>query len=308
MEDETSEKAWREFEILVARIEQILSPMGAVVKSPDKIKDLITGRKRDVDASIRIPDGESSRLITVECRDHKKGRQDDRWIEQLVTKRQKIGADKTIAVSSSGFSASAIKTAQHFGIELRQMSQITDAEIAQEWVGGFRIVVVRPEYALVDARIVYADGTPALLSHLPDEIAAAFQKDGTSTGFIRIKGVAELVSAAHLFEVRVPHSEWLTRDGEFYLTVALESKADTFKLATKDGERVISRLALTYVVQKTETASNVQSVRRYSSMEEPLMDQVNSAADLGDGTLHTAFFGRLFKPFPDQKDSNESAD
>ena len=123
------------FEELVARMETTLASHGSIVTSPDFIRDKITNRMREVDASIRIPDGDSTRLITVECRDHRKGKQDDRWIEQLVTKREKIGASLTVAVSSSGFSESAIISAKHFGIALRRLDEITDAEIAQAWAG-----------------------------------------------------------------------------------------------------------------------------------------------------------------------------
>jgi hypothetical protein len=37
------EKQWREFELLVARLERLLAPEGATVKSPDRIQDKITG-------------------------------------------------------------------------------------------------------------------------------------------------------------------------------------------------------------------------------------------------------------------------
>jgi hypothetical protein len=59
---------WREFEQLVARIEQTLAPQGAVVTSPDRVKDLYTGQDREVDATIRFRVGTVPILITVECR------------------------------------------------------------------------------------------------------------------------------------------------------------------------------------------------------------------------------------------------
>ena len=59
---------WREFEQLVARIEQTLAPQGAVVTSPDHVKDLYTGQDREVDATIRFRVGTVPILITVECR------------------------------------------------------------------------------------------------------------------------------------------------------------------------------------------------------------------------------------------------
>jgi hypothetical protein len=94
---------WKEFEKLVALIEYHLSPQGATIKSPDYIPDKITGELREVDASIRYQVGSTPILITVECR-KRSTKQDTRWIEQLVRKRDDIGASATIAVSSSGFS------------------------------------------------------------------------------------------------------------------------------------------------------------------------------------------------------------
>ncbi|MHC2293397.1 restriction endonuclease [Bradyrhizobium barranii] len=116
-------KDWRQFEELVSRIERAASAHGALVTSPDRIRDLTTGQLREVDASIRQKIGTSEILVTIECR--KRGRtQDDTWIEQLATKRQKIGAAKTIAVSAAGFTTSAIESAKHFGIELRTLAEV----------------------------------------------------------------------------------------------------------------------------------------------------------------------------------------
>lgn len=55
------------------------------------------------------------------------------WIEQLATKRDKLGAAKTIAVASSRFSESAIRTAALMGIELRTLRDITADDISS-WV------------------------------------------------------------------------------------------------------------------------------------------------------------------------------
>lgn len=70
----------REFEKLVARIEAAAAPRGAVVKSPDRIRHLTTGRLREVDASIRYKVGTVDVLITVECRKRSR-KADDTWIE-----------------------------------------------------------------------------------------------------------------------------------------------------------------------------------------------------------------------------------
>jgi hypothetical protein len=119
---------WREFERLVARIEADAGPHGIVVTSPDRIRCKITGRLREVDASIRSRIGTSEVLITVECR-RRATIQDVTWIEQLVTKKKTIGVDRTIAVSAAGFTEAAKAVADQNGIFLRKLSDITAADI-----------------------------------------------------------------------------------------------------------------------------------------------------------------------------------
>ena len=115
---------WREFEKLVARIEKDAGPAGVAVKSPDRVRCKTTGRLREVDATVRSVAGTSNILVTIECR-KQKHRQDVRWIEQLATKKQLIGAARTLAVSSTGFSADACKVAATLGIDLRVISDVS---------------------------------------------------------------------------------------------------------------------------------------------------------------------------------------
>jgi|AGTN01.3.fsa_nt_gi hypothetical protein len=115
----------REFEKLIARIEQTLAPTGAIVTSPDRIRDCITGNDREVDASIRYTSDSGPILITVECRDRTTA-QDITWLEQIKSKKESIVADQTIVVSREGFTKGAISYANHHGIVLRQMPEVTD--------------------------------------------------------------------------------------------------------------------------------------------------------------------------------------
>ncbi|BCH27085.1 restriction endonuclease [Mesorhizobium sp. L-8-3] len=119
---------WREFERLIARIEADAGPRGLIVKSPDRLRCKLTGRLREVDASIRAKVGTTEMLVTIECR-RRSRLQDVTWIEQLATKKSSIGADRTIAVAASGFSPEAQIAASHAGISLRKISEITVAEI-----------------------------------------------------------------------------------------------------------------------------------------------------------------------------------
>ncbi|HUI39919.1 MAG TPA: restriction endonuclease, partial [Methanothrix sp.] len=97
----------RDLELLVAFLENHLGPLGIEIKSPDYIQDKDTSQLREVDISLRSKIGSSNILAIVECRD-RKGDEDVTWIEQLSRKRESVGADKAVAVSSSGFSDPAI--------------------------------------------------------------------------------------------------------------------------------------------------------------------------------------------------------
>jgi hypothetical protein len=122
----------------VASIEGRLSPESAIVRSPDRLKDIDSAHWREVDASIRFQAGSADILITIECR--RRGAKDDvTWIEQLATKREKVGASKTIAVSARGFSQPAVDCAGRYGIELRTLKPITGNEVDQ-WLGSDNFV------------------------------------------------------------------------------------------------------------------------------------------------------------------------
>ena len=123
-------KEWREFEKLVARIERAVGQMGAIVASPDRVLDTVTGQMREVDASIRLKKDEPP-IRVFECRRRGKA-QDVLWIEQLVTKRSDHGIPTT-AVSSAGVSKAAVKKADHYGIEIRRITEVTQDEMVG-WV------------------------------------------------------------------------------------------------------------------------------------------------------------------------------
>jgi len=149
------EPEWRAFERLVARIERDAGALGLAVISPDRIRCRITGSLREVDASIREQDGA---LTTIECR-KRRGRQDVTWIEQLVTKRHLLGAQRTIAVSASGFSEAAQAIAHAHGIVLKEMRDLSAADLNP--VAGLDLVLFsHPRASIVSVGLRYARPTP----------------------------------------------------------------------------------------------------------------------------------------------------
>lgn len=174
------DKSWREFEELVARIEKQLAPKGAVIKSPDRVIDKVTGRKREVDASVRYQIGSVPILITIECRKRKKV-QDDTWLEQLATKREKIGAQQTIAVSSTDFTQSAIETAKRYGIELRKIRDVDGDTIMRSFEKIFVEKIKLYDRVIHWSLEIETDLPGTVLS---PEISKAIQQEGNNASIV----------------------------------------------------------------------------------------------------------------------------
>jgi hypothetical protein len=189
-------KDWREFEKLVSRIEKLLSPEGAVVKSPDRLIDKFSGQTREVDASIRYTVGSVNVLITIECR-KRKAISDDTWIEQLATKKQKIGASDTIAVSSTHFTEPAIKSARLCGIELRVIRTISDEDILS-WMSRITLTNVTLQAELKEFRVKVYDPDPD--SQLDPSVISAIKEKKMRAMIFFSEGDNKKVSIADIFE------------------------------------------------------------------------------------------------------------
>jgi hypothetical protein len=203
--------AWREFEKLIARIEQAMAPSGAEVKSPDHIPDNVTGELREVDASIRYKIGTCPILITIECRD-RSSIEDVRWIEQLLEKKRSVGAAMTVAVSSSGFSDPAVKKAAALGIEIRTLREATPNEFVQ-WLSFQSVVLDLNEWSLADLSIDIYEGPQGPPSQ-DTELSSGAQQS------VREKGPLAPIfirnSDGKRFHVENILIEWCKRNGTFF--------------------------------------------------------------------------------------------
>lgn len=168
------------FEELIARIEDTLVPQGAIVKSPDFIPDKVTGSLREVDGSIRYQVGSTPILITIECR-RRSTKDDARWIEQLRSKKEDIGALQTIAVSWKGFGQPAIIKAAKYGIELRTYKELTVDGI-QKLQQLIRLTCVYVEYKFAKAFVQF--NPPVTGLEMSDEHIQRMDKEGVKYPFV----------------------------------------------------------------------------------------------------------------------------
>ncbi len=186
--------SYRELELLVMRIEGALAPAGARIRSPDHIADIFTGELREVDVSIRHRLGSVTVLITVECRDRTRA-EDVTWIEQLATKQKHIGAAHTIAVSSTGFSAPAIKAAKLHGISTRIIGELSDADIL-DWLDILQIEEVETSCQLGRLRLEYEGDHPG--AHIDPTLEQEWFNRGFDAKIFLERATGSLLSLVEL--------------------------------------------------------------------------------------------------------------
>lgn len=114
MADEKTWKTWKDFEYSTLEATKKLNH-GKTVKPNQYVKGTISGGRRQID--IKVDDYD---FIDVECKDHKVTI-DVTTVEQFAGKLKDEGAKSGIIVSNSPFTKPAIKTAEHYGIELKHL-------------------------------------------------------------------------------------------------------------------------------------------------------------------------------------------
>jgi len=246
----------KEFEELVTRIESLLTPDGAIIKSPDYIKQKISGKKREVDASIRCKVGSVPILITIECR-NRNSSEDIRWIEELTSKKENIGANTTIAVTSSDFSENAVMQAKQSGIEIRTIKEISDTDILN-WPKALQFQLRHILCGLGPLLIgFYDDGDIQDLIILP-ECNELFKKDGLGAAILVRKSDGSTWSVSALYSKTVctkPQSIKLTKGEEKKVEISQNSELiiakDQIVVALLegvplDGTKVTKRLELKF--------------------------------------------------------------
>jgi len=271
---------WRDFEKLVARIEETLAPKGAVVKSPDRIRDMVSGRMREVDASIRFDVGSTPILITIECR-KRSAVQDDTWIEQLATKRQKIGAAKTIAVSATGFSASAAQTAKHHGIELRTFEDRIEEEIVQQFLSGFKITLLVTDYAARSIAYELEGGNLLSPERLGDDLIASIKNDGLAAVVATEAGTGYPLTLDGILR-RVDDRE-VPEDGKPVKTkIEVTFAPRTMLVSTKDGPQFIHRIEVIAEFARRQVPMPAKGLYEYAAPDRTLSQTIDAVGQLSD--------------------------
>ena len=106
----------KEFEQLVARIQQQLAPSAEVLHDV-KLEGYATGRKRQVDVLVTQQVGQYDIRIVIECKDYARP-VDVKGVEEFYGLLDDVGGQKGVLVCPSGFTDTAKARAEGFQIDL----------------------------------------------------------------------------------------------------------------------------------------------------------------------------------------------
>jgi len=147
----------KDLEKFVSRIESYMLPLGFEVITNDKIfnDDGVQVAEFDVEIAGKLGSTEIKWLI--ECRDRpSSGKAPASWIEQLVGRRDRFQFSKVTAVSTSGFSPSAIQYAIESGIETRVVDSISSEKV-WEWFRFSELSCFKDHAKVTNVKFYFSD-------------------------------------------------------------------------------------------------------------------------------------------------------
>ncbi len=255
---------------------------GAEIKTRDKIYDKVAKEPREVDVSVRFRKGSHDFLIIFECRDRKRKNGPD-WIEQITQKTRDLGANKVIAVSSSGFTQGAIEKAKQHNIKLRTLEEITPQEIF-DWFIPKSIPVRRPYFDVKQLQFIEKEFKLETLAKLTTFFNKFGEEQIQNHKFILLKGVQEPGSIKDLFST----IKWetffadITCSGKKVLKkieVYPENRDTGFQLLIDDEQITIDHFVITVELWIEETEIDIHSIKGYK-VDEKTLSQIIKFEDI----------------------------
>ncbi len=119
-------KSGSAFEELITTIQQCVHNR-ANIEPNRKIKDVDTGKLRQVDISLRLSDGPAEFFAIIEVRDRSRP-VGAPYVGEISDKRRSVRADAAFIVSRSGFTKSALIKAEKLGIRVLTYDEATNAD------------------------------------------------------------------------------------------------------------------------------------------------------------------------------------
>ena len=220
--------------------------------------------------------------ITLECR-KREGVEDVTWIEQLATKRDHIGAAKTIAVSSSGFTAPAKKAAEIAGIELRRFRDISGEDLARQFLTSFSISLLVTTYKVIEFGLVDFEGLPINPDDLSDDLQQRFAGAGSlDAPLLRETSTGNELTLREISASQIGKIE-LKPGGKEKVKIDLKFNKPLWTVDLRDGPKIIGLLDVVVEYSYEQKPALDMTLRQYDrAAGETIMEVVQGDVLLSD--------------------------
>jgi len=256
-----SEIPWKEFEQAVAFLEETFAETAVVVTVNDHVPDL-KGKLREVDVSIRIPYIDRDILVVIECRNRKRS-SDITWIEQLVTKRQRLRIDRLIVVTNQALPVEVQEAADEYGIICKTLETL-DSLTARDLFAGIKLLIKTTNWKTPGGTFEFT--APGDVPESIEKMMAAGSFDFEG-GFIMSPYESNKpITIEDLWNTAGQQGEIPTEIGShhFNLNVIPEEALPLFIICGKDTAQIKS-MSLEFEVVIEERESVLTNVRRYAA-------------------------------------------
>lgn len=284
-------RAGRELEQLVERLESVLGGTPVTVTSPEYIEGRMSHTQREVDVSLRGKVGSASVFVMVECRD-RDSVQGVEWLDQVAGKRDDVGADKAVIVSSAGFTSGAREYAESRGIELRALSEVSAPGVFS-WLGFENLELWQQQADIKSFTASLAPTEGDIVTGVPSALEDALtnrETRGTARVF-RVKSTGEMVSVADIWsrlpiETQGGNIEPMPEHRTLELDLDFPNEDDRYQLETNEGWRDIGRIVLVAEIWADVSQVPIDRMYEYVGDDGALVQTVQFAGIPREGKPH----------------------
>ena len=185
----------KQLEALVAFVEGLHLPEGYKIETNKGIYE--NGKQLcELDVLVTGKFGTTDIAWLIECRDRpSKGSAPGSWIEQLASRKNLLQLSKVTAVSTTGFSASAKSLASKFGVELREVKELSPENFS---FLPDTLIVLNNQHELRNVNIELDSALPAEQKKFMEELLSQ-HKNSINNLFIKAKKSGEKITLFEAF-------------------------------------------------------------------------------------------------------------
>jgi Restriction endonuclease len=295
------------FERQVSRIYELLACSNECVTWDDRIPDPDNPEQlRQIDVTVR----HGAILTLIECR-LRRIPQDVTWVEELIGRRESMGAQAIIGVSSAGFTEGAKRKADHFGVVLHDLRRLTDEDISG-WGRQVSLKLYYYQYFEVTLGLGFSrESIPKLepnkvaqelRSHHLDMLLVQSAFNASATWLGEHKLLASNDAQKYQFGVRLQPEATVHICGEQVLEISLEGQA------CLANQSISSHMVFKYGQPAQETAERDVTVQQFSMGETSIVhhnDRIAINVDLLKRQLPPLSQLRFFQTISEQELEHE---